>query len=202
MNTELDATLRQVAEDTFQSLAFIFPAEGDADAPLDAASGLEPRAGGPQSKFGVAGVAVEFTGPFGGRMTLGVSYAMLPVLAANMLGLDEGTLPSDDQQDDALKELLNVICGNVLPALAGTESVFNVQAPRLMPPPRPDDFAAAPPPQSGPSASRCSPLFGWRPLPGATACVELCLDAGLARIALYCPDLADRGAAKIGQAVP
>jgi chemotaxis protein CheY-P-specific phosphatase CheC len=62
-------------------------------------------------------------------MLLAVPRPLCGVVAANMLGLE----PDDDEaarvQDDAVKELLNVTCGNVLTRLAGPEAVFNLSVP-------------------------------------------------------------------------
>ena len=52
---------------------------------------------------------------------------MLPGLAANMLGVDEA--PGSAEQADALGELANVLCGNLLPAIAGEQHVFILEAP-------------------------------------------------------------------------
>jgi hypothetical protein len=59
---------------------------------------------------------------------LTVDEAMMPALAANMLGVDEPPPPPADQRD-ALGELANVLCGNLLPEIAGTEHVFLLAAP-------------------------------------------------------------------------
>lgn len=106
--------LTAVADETFMSLAFMMGmppdlADGEADGPWVVAS-------------------VEFEGPFRGAIFVRVERRMLEPLAANMLGMEEEG-PSEAQQADALKELANVICGNVLPEVAGSEAVFNVQAP-------------------------------------------------------------------------
>lgn len=117
MNKTIDNALQQVVETTFESMAFMFPMEEqDAMPALDAP----------------AIAAVTFTGPFAGRVTLEVSSEMLPELARNMLGLDDEIEPSLDQQHDALKEILNVICGNVLPELAGRKAEFAVNAPTVL----------------------------------------------------------------------
>ena len=61
-----------------------------------------------------------------------VSTSIVPELASNMLGLDMADGPaSPGQQEDALKELMNVICGNLLPEIAGCEAIFNVGAPEI-----------------------------------------------------------------------
>ena len=113
-DTRLNEPLRQVAEETFESLAFMFAMPGDDEF-------------GPDPDAPLAVARVSFHGPFAGELHLGVSRDMLPDLAANMLGMDEqATAPTPEQQADALRELLNVVCGNLLPAIAGAEAVFNV----------------------------------------------------------------------------
>ncbi len=52
------------------------------------------------------------------------------MLAANMLGQDEA--PSERLQRDARGEVANVICGNVLPMIAGADGAFDLDAPRLI----------------------------------------------------------------------
>jgi len=74
---------------------------------------------------------ISFTGPFDGSLILRLSNALLPEIGANMLGLDFGESCSPDQQMDAFAELLNVICGNLLPVLAGQQAVFDVSATEL-----------------------------------------------------------------------
>ena len=48
-------------------------------------------------------------------------------LAANMLGEDE--VSAQEHRDDALGEIGNVICGNILPRIAGTREVFDLRPP-------------------------------------------------------------------------
>jgi CheY-specific phosphatase CheX len=114
-----DETLQQVAEDTFASMAFLFPAFDEADAPSDS------------DAAGRVAAEVDFTGPMCGTLTIDLGEGVLVPLAANMLAIDEPDRPSAEQQFDALKELLNVICGNLLPQIGGDRSVFNVGAPRV-----------------------------------------------------------------------
>ncbi|MDM8539151.1 hypothetical protein QUF70_20550, partial [Desulfobacterales bacterium HSG17] len=49
----------------------------------------------------------------------------------NMLGIEEDETSTSEQQYDALKELLNVICGNLLPEIAGKEAIFKVGMPQI-----------------------------------------------------------------------
>ena len=88
---------------------------------------------GPNDSAWAHAAMVDFTGPFGGQLFVAISNDMLAPLASNMLGLDPGEeAPEGVDPVDALKELLNVICGNLLPALAGDEVVFHIGAPVLL----------------------------------------------------------------------
>ena len=80
----------------------------------------------PGEEKGTDGIAVQvgFHGPFTGAVRLEMSAAVLPMLAANMLAMDGE--PGRVLQMDALGELANIVCGNVLPALAGPRAVFNL----------------------------------------------------------------------------
>lgn len=112
-------TLLEVAGETLEQLAFVFsfPEQNDPQAVMDA---------------DVTGARVNFSGPLQGELLLVISSAVLPELAANMLGLDEGEVPPEDQQKDALREALNVICGNLLPRIGGVEAVFDIQPPEIL----------------------------------------------------------------------
>ena len=106
-------SLSRATTATFEELALLFP-ETDltpeqAAAPLDVA------------------VSVEFRGHARGRLVLRASSVVLPEITANMLGGDASR--QQPLQRDALGELCNVICGNVLPAIAGAEVVFHLAAP-------------------------------------------------------------------------
>ncbi|MBS3820350.1 MAG: hypothetical protein GVY16_07295 [Planctomycetes bacterium] len=111
-------TLWTVGEETFESLAFMLPMPEDEDPAAD----------------GWAHVCrVEFTGPFGGTVFVAISPGMLDPLAANMLGIESGDdTPEGVQKEDAIKELLNVVCGNLLPAIAGSQEVFHIASPTLL----------------------------------------------------------------------
>jgi len=118
MASLLEQTLCYVAEEQFESVAFMFPAPAD---PGGAASAVEEW----------TTVSVAFTGPFGGRLCMGVPSAMLPVLGSNMYGTDEKT-PSRARQRDALREMIDLICSHLLSAIAGDEAVFRLETPELL----------------------------------------------------------------------
>lgn len=119
MTQETSDLLMEVASQTLEQLAFIFsfPDDMDTDAIWDEAA---------------TGCHVTYNGPSQGDLLLIISNAAMPELASNMLGMDEEEAPPVDQQKDALKEALNVICGNLLPKIGGTEAVFDIQAPEIL----------------------------------------------------------------------
>jgi hypothetical protein len=107
---DLERALRHAAALAFEEMAFAVPLDGPG----------EPS--GPTVSSQVA-----FSGPCAGRVVLTVEKAMLPELTANMLGVDEPA--SLAEQEDALGELTNVLCGNLLPVIAGDQHVFILAAP-------------------------------------------------------------------------
>jgi len=118
MNPALSHKLVEVTADTLEKLAFIFtfPAE---DAPATDGQNQEV-------------VRVDFSGPFDGGIELSLPSSALSELAVNMMGADDSDDLSIEQQRDALKELINVVCGNLLPVLAGHTEEFNLRPPYMV----------------------------------------------------------------------
>ncbi len=117
MSEQIKQSLSRVAEEVMEKLAFMmsFPEAEEAagsDEPLAAAS-------------------ISFSGAFKGILIVAVSAQMLPRLTGNMLGLDDDEKTTEEQQQDALKELINVICGNFLPDI-GKQDAFHIEPPRVI----------------------------------------------------------------------
>lgn len=115
---QLHSALAQATTSTFEELALLLAVPADVSAPDGAAGAPRPP----------CGVRVDFAGPWGGSVVVRVAEAVLDASAANMLGI--AAAPDAPARRDALGELANVICGNVLPAIAGRAAVFALQAPR------------------------------------------------------------------------
>lgn len=117
MNTNMETALFQAAVLTFEELGFLLATnkldEDQRNAALDAS------------------VEVEFRGPFSGRLSLTLYGDLLASIAANMLGEDEP--PAVSLQQDALREIGNVICGNALPLIAGKQEIFHLSPPQFIP---------------------------------------------------------------------
>ena len=122
MCSELDEVLYRVGEEVLASLAFMLPVPPEE-------AGERADESGPRTWT----ASVPFVGQANGSLMLVVSEEMLPQLAANMLGLPEGgEEASPGQQHDALLELTNVICGNLLTEIWGSEVACTLSPPRLL----------------------------------------------------------------------
>jgi CheY-specific phosphatase CheX len=73
--------------------------------------------------------ALGFHGPFSGKIVILTTERLALTVAANMLGLEEDDPDVSGKAGDALREILNMICGNLLPAIAGSEQEFTIGAP-------------------------------------------------------------------------
>ncbi|MCU0538838.1 MAG: chemotaxis protein CheX [Desulfobacterales bacterium] len=123
--------LTGVIVETFEKMAFFFA--------LPAAAGAVP----PAAEESLETVELRFSGPFSGRLQLGLSGSLMAELAGNMLGAEEGAALSAEEQRDALGELLNVVCGNLLPLLGGPDAEFAIGSPQQV-----DRAACVPGPES------------------------------------------------------
>lgn len=108
------SALLQAASSTFECLGFLLVDE-EPDEVQEGARELE------------AACRVRFRGPISGALEMEVFGDVLGELAANMMGRDDA--PPAEVCREALGEVANVICGNVLPAVAGTHAVFDLSAP-------------------------------------------------------------------------
>jgi CheY-specific phosphatase CheX len=97
---------------TFESLALLLPSTE----PTGAEATARPA----------HAVRVVFTGPLRGCLALRVTDDVAHAFAENMLGVAEADAT---MVRDALGEVANVVCGNLLPDLAGREAVFHLSAP-------------------------------------------------------------------------
>ena len=72
-----------------------------------------------------AAMSVRFHGPLSGRLVVQLAGGMLPMLASNMLGDVDGNAA---MQRDALGEVANIVCGNLLPLIGGSADVYAIDA--------------------------------------------------------------------------
>ena len=73
---------------------------------------------------------VRFEGPFRGALQVTMGEGALATLTMNMMG--EFEPGSATEESDALCELTNVLCGNILPRIAGPKALFNIGPPQVV----------------------------------------------------------------------
>lgn len=85
---------------------------------------------------------IDFVGHVSGKIQIASEREFVRIFAENMSGMEDLT---DEQYDDALKELANITCGLVLPMLAEAQKEeFSMAVPYLteLSPPKWQDFIA------------------------------------------------------------
>lgn len=75
---------------------------------------------------------ISFTGDVAGTLSLAVPGSCVPGIAANILGLEPEEMEADAMAMDSLGEMLNVICGHVIMAIAGKRADFRLGSPRVV----------------------------------------------------------------------
>jgi len=115
-NKQLSEILFHVSAQTLELFTMLFLVPED-EAPVCGACSMKSA-------------SVDFTGDFSGTLFISVEDAVLTEIASNMLGLPDEP-PTAVQKSDSLKEIANVICGNFLPAVAGSLPVFHIGAPAI-----------------------------------------------------------------------
>ncbi len=117
MRNTWETALLQAAVLTFEEVCFLCPEIEHVIAPS------------PDTREVAA--TIRFCGAFCGGVCLRLSAGLLPVVTANMLGEPEAPA---DQQYDALGEITNIICGNVLPQIVPPHEVFQLAPPQIIDP--------------------------------------------------------------------
>jgi len=116
LKNDYENLLRDTFSVVIEKLAFMFVEEAEEEKSIET-----------DSKFLKA--RMTFNGAMAGAFTLVVSEKMCSDIAANILGIDSVNKIGKAKMRDALKEVLNVVCGNFLTALAGDKSVFELSLP-------------------------------------------------------------------------
>lgn len=109
-------TLTTVFSDVLQTLAFMFTDEGP----------IEPSPGDIWLETKIA-----YRGPVCGRLRLWCPRPFSQNLAANLLGIDVPEDVSDQASEDAVKEFMNVLCGQYVTSAHGSDAVFKLTIPEV-----------------------------------------------------------------------
>jgi len=111
-----EQTVASVAKKVLETMAFAFEMPGEE---------------GPPPGGDLVEATVAFSGPFAGRVRLTLPAEIVPELVANMLGDEQPEPPTPQQQHDAVGELANVMCGNLVQEIAGPKPVFRLDPPQV-----------------------------------------------------------------------
>ena len=110
--------LKEVLCDVLEQMAFMF---ADPISPQDI----------PGVSENALSTTMHFDGPTTGQLSLSVPAAICPTIAENMLGVEPDDERVLEKAQDALKEVLNIACGNILTLVAGEEPVFDLTIPEV-----------------------------------------------------------------------
>ena len=105
--------------DVLEALAFMFVEQAEPD---DV----------PDTVDGIIEVGICFTGAANGSLKLITTQAVCDEVAINLLGCFDASELSPESSRDAIKELINITCGQFLTATAGTKPVFNLNPPTVI----------------------------------------------------------------------
>ena len=116
MKIKVEKALNASALKTFEEACFMYPVPDLEDIqeklPLEAAA------------------EVKYRGDFTGRLLIETRGGLFQAIAVNMLSIQD---PTGEQKTDALGEIANIICGNVIPALGGVSQGYRIEAPKIIP---------------------------------------------------------------------
>jgi len=119
MDTECCKTLEAVFPDVLQRVAFAFGEPALASELTCPEEGLLGR--------------IRFSGSSRGHMEIAAPAAFAGEFASNALGLEPGAMLEPGQAEDAWRELLNIVCGNILTDRAGEAAVLDLTPPEVEP---------------------------------------------------------------------
>ena len=117
MAVNYHAVVDEVLCEVLEKQAFLFPDRTSAES-------LPPQSGNMILAY------MRFSGsPAKGEIGFYAPEVMCREMAANLLGVDDDDEAAASQAADSLKEMLNMVCGNFLTALAGGSVVFDLSVP-------------------------------------------------------------------------
>lgn len=133
MQEQKTATLTTIFSEVLQNLAFMFSDDDDAEvSPGDV--WLETE--------------ISYAGPARGILRFHCNRDFTMLLAANLLGIGPESVDTATKANDAVKEFMNILCGQLITALHGAEDVFDLTIPQIRELAETPDFTASDDPQS------------------------------------------------------
>ena len=125
MQDQKTLTLTTVLSEVLANLAFMFTDDGEFEPPVGE-RWLE--------------TVISYEGSVSGSLRLACTETFAEKLAANLLGMESGEVISEQESNDAVKEFMNIICGQYVTAAFGTEDVFSLTIPEILELPSTPEF--------------------------------------------------------------
>lgn len=107
-------TLREIFSDILANLAFMFTDDELPEVAVD------------EVWFETT---IRYEGPTQGHLRLRCAQSFMTSLAGNLLGIDPDDSEADVKSVDAVKELMNILCGQLVTQFYGSDAVFNLSIP-------------------------------------------------------------------------
>jgi chemotaxis protein CheY-P-specific phosphatase CheC len=85
----------------------------------------------PEVKGDALNVRIEYTGEHAGELGLIIEKPLATLMAARILGMEHTKDVYDDMIEDALRELLNVVCGHFVTLMYGYAPVLKISLPKV-----------------------------------------------------------------------
>lgn len=126
MQEQKTPTLATIFSEVLASLAFMFTEEDHVDLTEDE-SWLE--------------ITIGYDGPESGTLCLQCTRNFTILLASNLLGTNPDEIEAESAAEDAVKEFMNIVCGQFITAEFGTECVFSLTIPQIIELPQAPDLA-------------------------------------------------------------
>ena len=121
MNQSYSEIITESVVDIFEKAAFLFPI------PIE-----ETEEGCSDEDGQMICIGITFNGPSNGEFIISLPKELTKEISANMLGIDEDDPDVEQKSIDAAKEILNIVCGNILPKIYGEEPIFYLSAPYIL----------------------------------------------------------------------
>lgn len=115
---DITTTLSETIANVLEAQAFMF-------AETSEAADIEKPVGDCLS------TSISFAGPVSGGLGLIFPSELCIELTANILGLENDEIESLEDAGDALKEFINVVCGQFLTSLYSSDVVFRLSIPQV-----------------------------------------------------------------------
>lgn len=115
MNTKIEKALENASVSTFEDICFMY----QVPELKDKQKNLKPEAVS----------EVKYRGDYNGRLVIETRGGLFTAIAANMLSSEN---PTAQQKKDALGEVGNIICGNVVTSLGRVKQGYKIESPRFL----------------------------------------------------------------------